>query len=170
VRDDVNDGINTRDKLSRHDPALALLLHRTYGDGDWRFTDALSPECREAWRRRHARRPRARGSRCWLRVREAALCSGACDLLPELSPPPASAPPASAPPASAPPAASSPAATHPQATAALAPRAGDLMDVEDERLLALAIEESLQSDGALAVQDGGTPATQPPAGEPEPVD
>ncbi len=34
---DVNSGINTRLKLRRHDPQLALLLEHAFGDGDWRY-------------------------------------------------------------------------------------------------------------------------------------
>eukprot|EP00897_Mesotaenium_endlicherianum_P000990 jgi/Mesen1/10892/ME000935S10219 len=36
-RSDVNDGINTREKLRRHDPEIAALLEQVYGDGDWRY-------------------------------------------------------------------------------------------------------------------------------------
>ena len=42
VRTDVNGGINSREKLRRHDPALAVLLLGAYGDGPWRFTDVVS--------------------------------------------------------------------------------------------------------------------------------
>lgn len=37
VRTDVNSGINTREKLKRHDPTLAKLLAFAYGDGTWRY-------------------------------------------------------------------------------------------------------------------------------------
>ena len=42
MRTDVNGGINSREKLRRHDPALAVLLLGAYGDGPWRFTDVVS--------------------------------------------------------------------------------------------------------------------------------
>ena len=38
---DVNDGINTRDKLKRHDPLLATLLMNAFGDGPWRYTHTM---------------------------------------------------------------------------------------------------------------------------------
>jgi hypothetical protein len=34
---DVTSGINTREKLKRHDPRLASLLAAAYGDGPWRY-------------------------------------------------------------------------------------------------------------------------------------
>ena len=38
VREDVNDGHNTREKLAAHDPALTALLAEAYGsEGTWRF-------------------------------------------------------------------------------------------------------------------------------------
>lgn len=37
LRNDVNDGVNTREKLKGHDPELAQLLFEIYGDGDWRY-------------------------------------------------------------------------------------------------------------------------------------
>ena len=38
---DVNDGMNTRDKVKAHDPLLATLLMQTYGDGPWRYTHTM---------------------------------------------------------------------------------------------------------------------------------
>eukprot|EP00271_Cylindrocystis_brebissonii_P006451 TRINITY_DN19243_c0_g1_i1.p1 TRINITY_DN19243_c0_g1~~TRINITY_DN19243_c0_g1_i1.p1 ORF type:complete len:402 (+),score=57.74 TRINITY_DN19243_c0_g1_i1:693-1898(+) len=38
LRKDVNDGINTREKLRKHDPELAQLMAEVYGDsGTWRY-------------------------------------------------------------------------------------------------------------------------------------
>jgi len=34
---DVNNGINTRQKLRKHDPQLAALLEQAFGDGEWRY-------------------------------------------------------------------------------------------------------------------------------------
>ena len=36
---DVNNGINTRPKLRRHDPQLAGLLEQAFGDREWRYQD-----------------------------------------------------------------------------------------------------------------------------------
>ncbi|GAX79212.1 hypothetical protein CEUSTIGMA_g6652.t1 [Chlamydomonas eustigma] len=37
IRTDVNGGMNTREKLKEHDPALAHLLLQAFGDGSWRY-------------------------------------------------------------------------------------------------------------------------------------
>lgn len=37
IRTDVNSGINTRQKLRKHDPQLAALLQQAFGDGEWRY-------------------------------------------------------------------------------------------------------------------------------------
>lgn len=38
LRDDVNDGINTREKLWKHDPELASLLQDVYGKKNkWKY-------------------------------------------------------------------------------------------------------------------------------------
>jgi hypothetical protein len=37
VREDVNDGINTREKLQQHDPALAAALAEAFGANSWRY-------------------------------------------------------------------------------------------------------------------------------------
>ncbi|GFH26612.1 VHL domain-containing protein [Haematococcus lacustris] len=37
VRCDVNDGINTRQRMKDHDPGLASMLQMAYGDGTWRY-------------------------------------------------------------------------------------------------------------------------------------
>lgn len=37
IRDDVNDGINTREKLWKHDPDLSALLKEVYGKNKWRY-------------------------------------------------------------------------------------------------------------------------------------
>ena len=37
LRDDVNDGINTRAKLKQHDPELASLLREVYGKNKWTY-------------------------------------------------------------------------------------------------------------------------------------
>ena len=34
---DVNDRINTRARLKRHDPMLATILEGTFGDGEWMY-------------------------------------------------------------------------------------------------------------------------------------
>ena len=34
---DVNSGVCTRDLLKQHDPQLATVLMRVYGDGSWRY-------------------------------------------------------------------------------------------------------------------------------------
>ena len=34
---DVNDRVNTRKKLKKHDPQLAALLELAFGDGEWRY-------------------------------------------------------------------------------------------------------------------------------------
>lgn len=39
IRTDVNNGINTREKLEAHDPGLATLLRYAFGDNPWRYTD-----------------------------------------------------------------------------------------------------------------------------------
>lgn len=39
IRTDVNDGVNTREKLKAHDPGLAAALKEAFGDGDWRYPD-----------------------------------------------------------------------------------------------------------------------------------
>eukprot|EP00882_Tetradesmus_deserticola_P023566 GHRQ01025657.1.p1 GENE.GHRQ01025657.1~~GHRQ01025657.1.p1 ORF type:complete len:341 (+),score=136.61 GHRQ01025657.1:292-1314(+) len=39
ARCDVNSGINTRAKLQQHDPGLAQLLRKVYGDNCWCYTD-----------------------------------------------------------------------------------------------------------------------------------
>ncbi|KAL3139134.1 hypothetical protein ABBQ32_005920 [Trebouxia sp. C0010 RCD-2024] len=44
VRTDVNDGVNTREKLKKHDPLLATLLMNAYGDGPWRYTHTMPRE------------------------------------------------------------------------------------------------------------------------------
>ena len=49
IRRDVNSGVNNRTRLQAHDPALALLLSSTYGDGPWRFTDTVRTDTRERW-------------------------------------------------------------------------------------------------------------------------
>lgn len=38
---DVNDGVNTREKIKKHDPLLATLLLHAYGDGPWRYTHTM---------------------------------------------------------------------------------------------------------------------------------
>lgn len=43
LRDDVNDGINTRFKIRYHDPKLARLLEIVYGNGGWRYD--MTPIC-----------------------------------------------------------------------------------------------------------------------------
>ncbi len=37
MREDVNGGVRTRAALRAHDPRLAALLQRAFGDGDWRY-------------------------------------------------------------------------------------------------------------------------------------
>eukprot|EP00850_Spirogloea_muscicola_P012325 SM000079S22443 [mRNA] locus=s79:239580:241334:- [translate_table: standard] len=41
-RSDVNDGINTREKLTKHDPGLARLCRTVYGNGPWRYDFAIN--------------------------------------------------------------------------------------------------------------------------------
>lgn len=41
---DVNNGINTRRRLKRHDPQLSALLEQAFGDGSWRFTETAPSE------------------------------------------------------------------------------------------------------------------------------
>ncbi len=37
VRCDVNDGVNSREKLAQHDPGLAQALQAAFGDNPWRY-------------------------------------------------------------------------------------------------------------------------------------
>ncbi len=37
IRTDVTAGINTRERLRQHDPGLAAMMRRAYGDGPWRW-------------------------------------------------------------------------------------------------------------------------------------
>ncbi|KAL1504148.1 hypothetical protein AB1Y20_010557 [Prymnesium parvum] len=80
VRTDVNCGINTREKLRRHDPALALLLLGAYGDGEWRFTDTLPEQTRSKWREKQSKPPsRATfGNRCASQLKALAISHGVC--------------------------------------------------------------------------------------------
>lgn len=82
ARVDVNCGVNTREKLRRHDPALGLLLFGAYGDGSWRFTQTVSESCREVWQRKQQAplESVAWGSRCAQRVKAQALASRLCVL------------------------------------------------------------------------------------------
>lgn len=43
-RKDVNDGVNTREKLWKHDPELASLLREIYGNLSWRYDFTPIPE------------------------------------------------------------------------------------------------------------------------------
>ena len=51
ARYDVNETLNTRARLRRHDPQLAALLRAAYGDGAWRFTQTLGGEAKARWLR-----------------------------------------------------------------------------------------------------------------------
>jgi len=42
ANDDQHNHVDTRDKLKEYDPALATLLTEVYGDGDWRYTQAIT--------------------------------------------------------------------------------------------------------------------------------
>ena len=42
ANDDQHNHVDTRDKLKVYDPALAALLTEVYGDGDWRYTRAVT--------------------------------------------------------------------------------------------------------------------------------
>ncbi len=42
ANDDQHNHVDTRDKLKEYDPALAALLTEVYGDGDWRYTQAVT--------------------------------------------------------------------------------------------------------------------------------
>ena len=106
--------------------ALALLLEATYGDGEWRFTHAVSDECRRAWVGVQSRAAEAsHGSKCWRRVLEAAVNSGAARLA-QLAPTPL--PPRDG---------SDGAESRGPA------RAEGLRRAEEDRLLALALAESM---------------------------
>ena len=55
VRRDVNGGIDSRERLRAHDPALALLLRHAYGHAAWRYAEAMDEGAREVWREQRAR-------------------------------------------------------------------------------------------------------------------
>ena len=42
ANDDQHNHVDTRDKLKDYDPALATLLTEVFGDGDWRYTQAVT--------------------------------------------------------------------------------------------------------------------------------
>ena len=42
ANDDQHNHVDTRDKLKDYDPALASLLTEVFGDGDWRYTQAVT--------------------------------------------------------------------------------------------------------------------------------
>ena len=42
ANDDEHNHVDTRDKLKAYDPALAALLTEVFGDGDWRYTQAVT--------------------------------------------------------------------------------------------------------------------------------
>ena len=133
VRTDVNGGVNTRRKLCAHDPALALLLAVTYGDGPWRFTDELSAACADDWRARQAEpstAPAPVGQVCLRRVRKRALESGECKAV--------------APPLALPAPAPEPALLQTRVEAVAEAQAA-----EEDRALALAVAESLSQAAAM---------------------
>merc|ERR1712224_654174 len=41
VRTDVNDGINSREGLTAHDPRLAALVEEVYGRNQWRYSQDM---------------------------------------------------------------------------------------------------------------------------------
>ena len=44
IRTEVNDGVNTREKLCAHDMEVSELLREVWGDGSWRYDfDQRSP-------------------------------------------------------------------------------------------------------------------------------
>ena len=52
--------VDSRQRLKAHDPALAVLLRHAYGDGAWRYGDAMLSEAgRETWRALRAKEPPA---------------------------------------------------------------------------------------------------------------
>lgn len=81
MRTDVNGGLNTREKLRTHDPALALVLLSAYGDGDWRFTRLLSAHIRETWSARQLEPAKATppGQECNRRLKALAILRGVCN-------------------------------------------------------------------------------------------
>ena len=64
-------------------------MYMSRAAGAWRFTQLVSAECRDAWRRRHAAAEEATppGSKCLKRLRESALRCGACAETFEAAPP-----------------------------------------------------------------------------------
>ena len=52
VRCDVNCGLNTREEIRARAPLIACELEEAFGDGDWRYSDALdefAPQRRKYW-------------------------------------------------------------------------------------------------------------------------
>lgn len=71
VRCDVNCGLNTREELVARDPLIADELRAAFGEGEWRYPDALeafAPRRAAEWERIRARRCALRAA--WGRLRE----------------------------------------------------------------------------------------------------